>query len=281
MTSTSYPVESFTLDCDTIGQTFHIDVSVPAAYADNPQQEWPVAYVLDGNLMFHYAAMTNSLCARDVLDSGVGAAIVVGIGYPDPAEASILRVRDFTPPDCLDDWFAEVYVWIAGRRAEGGKAPDLLAFLQDQIHPEILRRYRVLGDTASLFGDSYGGLFAYYALVEGAPLFDRYWLGSPGIFGAATRLLPALPDRLSAGFDRDMRICMTLGSEERNGSVGGELPHEIYQEMAASYDELDAAFRGCDSAGLLYDSREFEGESHVSVVGPALMHAWRFLMRDT
>lgn len=279
MSTTTYAVESFGLDCDTIGQTFHIDVSLPAGYADDPEREWPLAYVLDGNLMFHYAAMTAGLCARDVLDRGVEPAIVVGIGYPDASEASILRVRDFTPPDCLDDWFADVYVWLAGRRAEGGRAPDLLAFLQDQLDPEIRRRYRVRGDAAALFGDSYGGLFAYYALIENAATFDRYWLGSPGIFGAAARLLPALADRLTAGFEREMRVCMTLGSIERHGSVGGSLPHEMYQEMAASYDTLDAAFGDCRDPNLVYDAREFDGESHVSVVGPALMHAWRFLMR--
>ncbi len=277
--ATVYPTESFELYAPEIGQRFHIDVALPDDYHQNPERSYPVAYTLDGNLMFHLVAMTNSLCARDVLDPGVGPAIVVGIGYPNPSELSVLRVRDYTPEGSVDDWFAEVYVALTGRKAESGGAAAFLKFISVDLHAAVAQRYRLRGETATLLGDSYGGLFSYYAFLEAAERFDRYWLGSPGVFGAGAPLLDRLPERLAAGFGCETRVSVTLGSVERHGSVAGTLPQEIYQEMAQSYDVIAAALAAHDGSNLLVDAREFADETHVSVLAPALTHAWRFLMR--
>jgi predicted alpha/beta superfamily hydrolase len=277
--STVYATESFDLYCPVIGQRFRIHVALPDGYHEQTESAWPVAYVLDGNLMFHLAAMTSSICARDLIDGGVGPAIVVGIAYPDPAEFGLLRVRDFTPPGSVDDWFAEAYVALAGKRAESGGADDFLSFIMDALDDQIRRRYRVQGDSAAILGDSYGGLFTYYAMLRQAPLFDRYWIGSPGIFGAGRYLLDQLEERLARGFERETRIALTLGGEERLGSIGDALPEEIYQAIAASYDLIGAALDRFDGRNLDFRCREFDGETHVSVLAPALTYAWRFLMR--
>ena len=277
--STVYATESFELDAPQVGQSFHIDVSLPDGYDAAKGQEWPVAYVLDGNLAFHLAATVSSLCGRDLLDPAMKPAVVVGIGYPNPADLSLLRVRDLTPEGAVDDWFADVYVALAGKRAESGGADNFLSFIQQELHPEICRRYRVRGETAAIFGDSYAGLFTFYALLQGAPLFDRIWIGSPGVFGAGLPLLDRLPDRLDEGFDRKTRIALTLGSGERHRSVGGVLQEEIYQQIALSYDRIVAALEECDSENLSVGAHEFEGETHTSVFPASFTYAWRFLMR--
>lgn len=279
--STVYPTENFRLYSPEIDQVFHIDVALPADYYKQPDKAWPVAYVLDGNLMFHLAGMTNSLCARDTLEPGVSASIVVGIGYPDPEELTILRVRDYTPPGSVDDWFADVYKHLSGRKAESGGAPKFLDFIQEILHPEIHRRYQLEGDTAAIFGDSYGGLFTYYALLQKAPLFDRYWIGSPGIFGAAEPLLYELTPRLQDGFDRPTKIALTLGGTERNGSLNGTLPIEMYQIISNAYDRIISDLSHCDHKYLGFECKEFEGETHVTVLAPGLTWAWRYLMRPT
>lgn len=275
-----YRTESFTLESSSIEQRFHIDVSLPDGYDAAEGRKWPVAYVLDGNLAFHLAATVNSLCGRDLLDRAMRGAVVVAIGYPNPADLALLRVRDLTPKGTVDDWFADVYAGVAGRRAESGGADAFLDFIQERLHPEICARYRVRGETAAIFGDSYGGLFTLYALLERAPLFDRFWIGSPGVFGAGRALLDRLPPRLDAGFERDTRIVLTLGSEERHASVGGALPEEIYQQIAVSYDRILDALGESAAKQLAWTSREFEGETHTSVFPAAFTYAWRFLMRS-
>ena len=272
-----YPVESFELESAAIGQRFHIDVSVPDGY--DGSSDWPVAYFVDGNLAFNLAATVNSLCGRDLLDPGMKAAIVVGIGYPNAKDLSLLRVRELTPAGTVDDWFARIYEQMSGNPVATGGADAFLAFIQDQLHPEICRRYRVAGETAALFGDSYGGLFTFYALLREAPLFDRYWIGSPGVFGAGLALFDQLPDRLARGFDQPMRLSLTLGEKERHRSVGKVMAEEIYQEIARSYDRIVVALEGCRDPNLFFDAREFPGETHTSVFPASLTHAWRYLMR--
>ena len=276
--STVYPVESFQIKARHIDQTFHIDVALPTSYASGSDRTFPIAYVLDGNMAFHTAANIASLCARDIMEPGLPEAIVVGIGYPNPADLSLLRVRDLTPPDSVDDWFADVYRASAGRRAESGGAHEFLEFIQTELHADIARRYRV-EPTAAIFGDSYGGLFTYYALLARAELFDRYWIGSPGVFGSGTYLLEQLQGRLSAGFERPTRVCLTLGALERSGTVHGILREEIYQQIASAYDHLLAAFNRSPTPNLAVTHHEFPDETHISVFPVALMRAWRELMR--
>ena len=281
MNSTVYPTESFRLYGEASAQLYHIDIALPADYYKQPDKTWPVAYVLDGNLMFHLAGMTNSLCARDTLEPGIPSAIVVGIGYPDPDELSILRVKDYTPPGSVDDWFADIYKFIAGRKAESGGAPEFLDFILKTLHPEILAKYRVAGDSAALFGDSYGGLFTYYAFTQQAPLFDRYWFGSPGIFGAGENLLDELIPRLKLGVSKPTRIALTLGETERNGSIKGTMPLEMYQVISNSYDRIINDLHENPVANLEFAARQFEDETHVTVLAPGFTWAWRYLMRAT
>lgn len=276
--STVYKTESFQLTSPDVGDTFHIDVSLPDVYEVAVKQDWPVAYVLDGNLAFHLAATTNALCGRDLLDPQMKPAIVVGIGYPNPSDLSLLRVRDFTPQGSVDDWFADVYLPLTGKRAESGGADAFLAFIQQQLHPEICSRYRVRGDTAAIFGDSYGGLFTLYALLQQASLFDRYWIGSPGVFGAALPLLDRLAPRLDAGFEHNTRIAVTLGAEERHRSVQGLLQEEIYQHIASSYDRIVATLQAVERTNLSVAAKEFASETHTSVFPASFTYAWRFLM---
>ncbi len=273
-----YKTESFILHAAEIGQDFQIEVSLPDAYESQPETAWEVAYVTDGNLAFNLASTVNSLCGRDILDPAMRAAIVVGIGYPDPADLSLLRVRELTPQGSVDDWFANVYVALAGKPAESGGAAKFLAFIEGQLHEEICRRYRVRNDAAALFGDSYGGLFTFYAMLQPASLFDRFWIGSPGVFGAGNYLLDQLPARLDAGFSRPTRVALTLGGEERHASVGGVLQEEIYQQIAVSYDRILADLQNASDANFAFAAREFEGETHTSVFAPSFSFAWRYLM---
>jgi ferri-bacillibactin esterase len=271
--------ETFDLPAEHIDQTFRIHVALPAAYGQNPSATFPIAYVLDADLLFGTAATTMKMCATDQIDPSVAPAIIVGIGYTDPEQMSILRVRDLTPENSVDDWFAELHVQTAGRKAEGGGAAAFLSFIEQELDPQIHERYRSEEETATIFGDSYGGLFAYYAFLQRSRLFDRFWIGSPGVLGCGGYLFDELPPVLERGFERPTRVFLSLGELERTGSVHGSLPVEIYQEIATAYDRLRVDFTRREITNLTVEAKEFEGETHSSVVPAALNRAYRFLLR--
>ena len=272
--------ETFDLKAKHIDQVFRMQVALPVAYEMDPEAQFPIVYVTDGDLSFGLAATCSMLTTTDLIEPGVSPAIIVGIGYDKPWQMGVLRVRDFTPENSVDDWFADAYIELAGRRPESGGADAFIDFLVDELHPEVLSRYRIAGDTAALMGDSYGGLFTFYNLLRGTSLFDRLWLGSPGVLGCGRYLLDQLPERLAVGLNRPTRVYASLGELERTGSIGGALAEEIYQDIASSYAVIDAALSACDDPNLCYASKEFEGETHSSVVPAAFCRAYRFLMRS-
>lgn len=61
------------------------------------------------------------------------------------------------------------------------EAHRFLRFIIDELDPMLRSRYEVSSEPAGLFGHSYGGLFAAYALAEQTPAFDRYILSSTGL----------------------------------------------------------------------------------------------------
>ena len=70
--------------------------------------------------------------------------------------------------------------------ARNGRADRFLAFLEHELHPEIVKRFRV-NKSIGLFGHSQGGLFALYALTKRSPLFSVFGASSPAILTARVR----------------------------------------------------------------------------------------------
>lgn len=163
--STVYKSASFTIDSPEIGGAFRIDVGFPDGYSPSAHTRWPVAYVLDGNMAFHLAALTNVRSTRDWLDSSVRPALVVAIGYPNPRDLGPLRVTDLTPEGTVEGWFADIFIPLTGEAATSGGADAFLSFIEDRLHPEICSSYRAMPEGAAIFGHSFGGLFALNAFL--------------------------------------------------------------------------------------------------------------------
>lgn len=63
------------------------------------------------------------------------------------------------------------------------EAQRFLQFILEELDPLLRSRYDVSPEPAGLYGHSYGGLFAAYALAEQPRAFDRYILSSTGMLG--------------------------------------------------------------------------------------------------
>ena len=96
--------------------------------------------------------------------------LVAGVGYRavDMEHIESLRTRDFTPT-------------AVPTRPTSGGAGRFLGFLRDELKPWLKEHYDADPDDSMFFGDSLGGLFATYVLLNEPGTFRRYGIGSPAL----------------------------------------------------------------------------------------------------
>jgi len=152
------------IDSEHTGRTQTIEVSLPQAYADHPESDFPVLVLLDGESnISHTTAVAEYLAETGAIPE----IIVVGV------HAGPSRSQDFA--------FAPVQ---AGMPAHGDRHLD---FIQSEVLPLVEEAYRV-APLRIISGHSLGGSFTTSALAERPDLFDAYIVQSPyllGEFGAA------------------------------------------------------------------------------------------------
>ncbi len=198
--------------------------------------------------------------------------ILVGIGYPDPYRAGTLRARDLTPEGSLSDEFDQLLRSAPVFDGLGGAA-EFLRFIEDELHPRIVADYRVETEGVGFLGDSFGGLFTAYAFQQRSPIFDRYWMGSPGLL-PATELLEGLPAAIAQGFEGDTRVFITLGELEETGAV------DIYNDLAVGTRRLIEIFEANPADNLTVTWKVYPDATHITTVPPALTDAFAALFMN-
>ena len=171
-----------------------------ATIGEAPPAGYPVLYLLDGDAYFPYALPL----ARTLLNppgSGEQRALaLVGIGYPGGQLFDLAqRERDFTPPAAADG-------------GKGGDAEAFARFLDEELPPLLATRIAIDRQQQSLFGHSYGGLFALYHLYTRGTM-RGYYLSSPSIWWE-NRRIDAFADRYHAPANR-LTIRISAGSGEQ------------------------------------------------------------------
>ena len=162
--------EFFDMESSVVGDVFRIFVAQPAVKEGS---KYPVIYVLDGNANFPIAlGIHRSL----VWGAEAPAAFIVGIGYPTEtgyAEATAKRNRDYAPTEGGE--YARAI--LGAPMAAGGSA--FLRFLLEELQPELIARYPIDMENATLVGCSLAGLFGAWTLLTAPATFQRYILASP------------------------------------------------------------------------------------------------------
>lgn len=203
--------EEFDFSSEKVGDTFRIFVRTPLNYDVDSSLHFPAVVQLDANLPFldEYLATMQQAVALERATT-TEPVIVVGIGYPNPADAERKRLRDFGLPMESEAFRAQ---WEAQVPVTG--APQFYEFIRDELMPELNRRHRLNGPArTALFGHSMGGLFSVYAASrhDEAPLFSAYVAASPSLFwddGQMVARFEALPE-----FSRLAQLLLTDGSLE-------------------------------------------------------------------
>lgn len=222
----------FTISSETVGRDFHIYVRLPRAYTDN-ENEYPVAYLLDGGILFPMLAPYQIMMEIDEI---VPEIILVGISYGTPPgyASGNMRATDYTAPaDEPESW---------------GGAETYQKFLATELLPRIENEYRADPEKRIILGQSLGGQFVLYTALTRPDLFRGHIAVNPALrrnLGFFLKLTPpdgAPKPRLFIGVASEEREPLRTSLEKWiNAHRSGENPLEFHVESLPDQHHASAA----------------------------------------
>lgn len=243
------------------GEAYRIFVSYPKG--EPPAGGYPVLYVVDGNAYFASFAETRRLLEY----AEKGKALVVGVGYPTDEAYDARRTADFLFPVPTEAPPAQAK---SQPGATDTGRDKFLDFLTGKLRTEIGKRYKIDPGRQSLFGHSFGGLFALHALYARPDAFQAIVAASPSLEWNVQDLLReerAFAAKLTSGkIGRTSRLMLVAGDQDVDDDP------EPARALAARLDELSAY-------GLGTRYRLYEDEIHMTVPARAVTDTLRFVLR--
>jgi len=233
-----------------LGEERTIHVYLPAGYKAGSADKYDVIYVLDGEMLARFFPPVRAFAEENDL---VPPLIIVGIDnlyWYDKGLDS--RDRDLLPAH------------VAGSALSGG-ADRFAQFLTEELKPYIDRTYATSGRT-TLFGHSYGGMFATYMLLSHGKAFDHYIASDPALWwndGYVDRLagqklagLPANKTLFIGG--RTGRINQAFGIARMVALLQTKAPPGLRWKTVANADEDHGSVR----LKNIYDGLKFTYFGH-------------------
>ena len=151
------------IESQVLGETRQYYVQLPQGYDRDRPARYPVAYLLDGEVLLPALHTVHQFYSGGFIPEMV----LIGI------DNSQNRNRDLTTSS------VEMLYGQPARNTTG-KADKFLEFLRTELIPHIENNYPVTG-YRTLIGHSYGGLFTLYALLQTPELFANYLAIDPSL----------------------------------------------------------------------------------------------------
>lgn len=259
VSSVPWTQSDFTLTCAASGTVHAISVTTPFRYAS--MESAPVIVCLDGA----WTAGTVRDATRIMsMSDEAPEAIVVSVSFTDEKMSDYLRSRArwFSPTQ----WVPPEITGVKGLKPEEtGRALAYLAFLRDQLLPQIEADYRVA--ERWLVGHSFSGLFGLRVLLTEPALFDKYLLASPSVWWDSRAILDV---EAASSIDHvAAKVFLSAGEEE--GNLGNEF------NMCGNVIELADTLQRRGYPGLELTHEILPAESHSSTIGAAISRGVRYL----
>lgn len=237
----------FSFDSSVLGETREYLLSLPEQYAANPEQYYPVVYLLDGERNFNHLGTLIDFLAGGKMPS-MPPAIVVGIVNVD-------RTRDYTPEPIVNvpgDGMPLEYL------AQAGGADRFLAFIEQELAPEIRRRYRTSGLNV-VVGHSFGGLLALEALRTRPTLFNGYVILDPSLWYNAPDYAARVRAELKA---HPPQVSVFMAAAGEAAADDTPLMQTMLDEQLAFADDI----RSHAPSTMDFHFRHYPDENHGSLV---------------
>lgn len=231
-----------------------------------PEGGFAVLCALDGHAVA--ADLDAATLAR--LADGPRPALILAGHDVETRFAAQDRTRDYTPPDASGAPVADP------RGRPGGGAAGYLALLREQVLPRALALGPLNPSAMTLWGHSYGGLFALHAAFAGSSPFARHIAASPSLWWDDARFFNRLMAQLAAGNAPAVPLDLHLGEAERARASRPTDPRAqrlVQMRDALPQDALDDLDRALRAAGVPGHLRIFPGLSHGETFTRSLMVA--------
>lgn len=226
----------------------------------------------DGNACFDLAVGMMRTQAADATGSDVEEGVIVAIGYPnDDLYDQAGRCWDLTPPP------GETYP----ASVRTGGAERFLGLLEQVLLPWVATRAHLDLRRGTLFGHSFGGLFALFALYVGTKRFSTYVAASPSLYWEDEAIKPFEDEFIKNGGMACPGTRVMLSAGEWEGASlaphlrsRADMPALIARlSTIAKVRRAEDLHERLENAGLRASIEVFPGENHMSALAVALNRA--------
>lgn len=258
------------------GRTYRIQI---ARIGEPPANGYPVLYVLDGDGLFPLAALLVQGMYLRAAEHQASPMLVVGIGYDNGQLLDMAaRAEDLTPASAS-------YAQTGDRLSQRfGGAAAFSRFLTGSLREAIAREFPVNRQQQSLFGHSYGGLFALHQLLTAPQAFRHYLVSSPSIWWNGQRVLEDFPAFAARLAHSPAPPTVRISAGEYEQTLAPYLPpnparsamlHE--RRMVSAARDAAERLQREGGAGVVVSHQFYPGHTHGTVVSPALLDGIRWL----
>lgn len=283
-TSMVQKTQYFEIDSKFVGSRLGIWVSPPPRY-ELSDGDFPVLYATDGTYVGRITELQAGYLMGD-FERPVRPYVHVSVGYVGDEANQLLmtRNRDFVPPgEPLAPEFRE---FIQTRVDTGIMAPEdrdaffhhfdharadnFLKFLEEELHPEVCRRYRIDQGDVSLFGSSNGGLFSLYAFTAGKTIFNKIASCSPGLLVPDSQIYARYAGLVEREFESSTHLYMYVNGPEMVG------PCKLFRTLGIEFLRFIDRVRDQPLSGMRLSTQVGFGENHYS----GIIDAYKGFLRE-
>jgi predicted alpha/beta superfamily hydrolase len=179
-------------------------IHLPRNYSKDTAQKYPVMYVLDGTSQDDHTADKLTVLS----DAGLAPATIV-VGLPNTRGN---RERDQTPPFMRRN--------VDDEKSPYGAGDKFLSFIEKELIPFVDGNYRTSG-YRTLSGNSRGGLFVLYSLLEKPDLFQARFCYSTPVWRFENLMVNKISQFLLASPRLKGFLYVSVGDKETDQMTGG------------------------------------------------------------
>ncbi|HEY2972043.1 MAG TPA: alpha/beta hydrolase-fold protein [Pyrinomonadaceae bacterium] len=188
----------------TLNEDRSVIIHLPKNYSKDTAQKYPVMYVLDGTSQDQHT--TDKIAVLS--DAGlIPKAIVVGL-----PNTSGNRERDQTPPYMRTN--------VDDDKSPYGAGDKFLSFIEKELIPYMNSNYRT-SNYRTLSGNSRGGLFVLYSLMERPDLFQARFCYSTPVWRFENLMVHKMAEFLRSSSGLHCFLYVSVGEKETERMISG------------------------------------------------------------
>jgi hypothetical protein len=251
-------VISDSLYSQTLGEFRQIYIQLPAAFNPDIDQKYPVAYILDGDVMLPTLSLVHDYYSGGFMPE----MILIGISNANN------RVRDLSTSH-IDTKFGMPF------NAENGEADNFTTFIEKELIPFIESEYPVT-NFRTLIGHSYGGLFTINVLLKHPHLFSNYLAIDPSLDWDDQKLVKEAQEILASEKFSNKSVFMSLGGQlhmqNSNVTIDNVMQDTTdYSLSARSNIKFSELVEQNKQNGLLLKWKFYPRDLHGTIPLPSIM----------